>query len=153
MGEVYRSLVTREGRWGRLSETITEKLMGRRDMALPLLHGVGPTLIPRPQRMYLRFAAPIDTTKPARVSEQKWVETVKQHTQESLEQAISDLLQIRSRDPYRELNPLAWRAATQPPSKGDSAHLSRSAPCQTQLCRRSSRRCSTRPTDPSPPSR
>jgi 1-acyl-sn-glycerol-3-phosphate acyltransferase len=116
--EVYRSLVTRDGRWGRLSESITEKLMGRRDMALPLLHGVGPTLIPRPQRMYLRFAAPIDTTKPARVSEQKWVETVKQHTQESLEQAISDLLEIRSRDPYRELNPLAWRAATQPPAEG-----------------------------------
>jgi hypothetical protein len=68
--------------------------------------------------MYLRFAAPIDTSKPARVSEQKWVETVKQHTQESLEQAISDLLKIRSRDPYRELNPLAWRAATPPPVEG-----------------------------------
>ena len=54
----------------------------------------------------------------ARVSEQEWVETVKQHTQESLEEAISDLLQIRSRDPYRELNPLAWRAATQPPVEG-----------------------------------
>jgi len=46
------------------------------------------------------------------------VETAKQHTQESLEQAISDLLEIRSRDPYRELNPLAWRAATQPPVEG-----------------------------------
>ena len=116
--EVYRSLITRDGRWGRLSESITEKLTGRRDMALPLLHGVGPTLIPRPQRMYLRFAPPIDTTKPAQVSEHGWVETVKQLTQESLEQAIADLLQIRSRDPYRELNPLAWRAATQPPFEG-----------------------------------
>jgi 1-acyl-sn-glycerol-3-phosphate acyltransferase len=115
--EVYRSLITRDGRWGRLSLGITEKLMGRRDMALPLLHGVGPTLIPRPQRMYLRFAAPIDTTKPARVSEQKWVEAVKRRTQESLEQAIADLLQIRSSDPYRELNPLAWRGATQPPTE------------------------------------
>jgi Tetracyclin repressor-like, C-terminal domain len=38
-------------------------------MAFPVMHGIGPTLIPRPQRMYLRFAAPIDTTKPARVSE------------------------------------------------------------------------------------
>jgi hypothetical protein len=103
---------------GRLSLSLTEKLFGRRDMALPLLHGVGPTLISRPQRMYLCFGAPIDTTKPARVSEQKWVDTVKRNTQDSLEQAIADLLEIRARDPYRELNPLVWRAATQPPAEG-----------------------------------
>lgn len=113
--EVYRSLITREGWWGRLSQSLTEKLSGRRDMALPLLHGVGPTLIPRPQRMYLRFGTPIGTGKPPRVSEQTWVATVKGRTQESLEQAIADLLVIRADDPYRELNPLAWRAATQPP--------------------------------------
>lgn len=116
--DVYQSLITRDSRWGRLSLSLSAKLFGRRDTALPLLHGVGPTLIPRPQRMYLRFAAPIDTTKPARVSEQKWVATVKQNTQESLERALADLLEIRSSDPYRELNPLAWRAATQPPTEG-----------------------------------
>jgi 1-acyl-sn-glycerol-3-phosphate acyltransferase len=116
--DVYQSLITRDSRWGRLSLSLSAKLFGRRDTALPLLHGVGPTLIPRPQRMYLRFAAPIDTTKPARVSEQKWVATVKQNTQESLERALADLLEIRSSDPYRELNPLAWRAATQPQTEG-----------------------------------
>jgi 1-acyl-sn-glycerol-3-phosphate acyltransferase len=116
--DVYRSLITREGRWGQVSQRLSRKLFGRNDMALPLLHGVGPTLIPRPQRMYLRFAAPIDTTKPARVSEEKWVATVKRNTQESLERALADLLAIRSTDPYRELNPLAWRAAVQPPSEG-----------------------------------
>ena len=115
--EVYRSLITRESWWGRQSLRLTEKLSGRRDTAMPLLHGIGPTLIPRPQRMYLRFGAPIDTAKPARVSEQKWVATVKQRTQDSLEQAIADLLAIRADDPYRELNPLAWRAATQPPDR------------------------------------
>lgn len=112
--DVYQSLTTREGRWGQLSQRLTEKLSGRSDMALPLMHGIGPTLIPRPQRMYLRFAAPIDTTKPTRVSEGKWVAAVKQNTQESLEQTLADLLVIRSSDPYRELNPLAWRTATQP---------------------------------------
>ncbi|MDT5101762.1 MAG: hypothetical protein QOC76_5499, partial [Mycobacterium sp.] len=69
------------------------------------------------QRMYLRFAAPIDTTKPARISEQKWIATVKQNTQASLEQALAELLVIRNGDPYRELNPLAWRTATQPPAE------------------------------------
>jgi 1-acyl-sn-glycerol-3-phosphate acyltransferase len=115
--DVYRSLTTREGGWGQLSQILTEKLTGRPDMALPLRHGIGPTLIPRPQRMYLRFAVPVDTTKPAGVSEEKWVATVKQNTQESLEQTLTDLLAIRNGDPYRELNPLAWRTATQPPAE------------------------------------
>jgi 1-acyl-sn-glycerol-3-phosphate acyltransferase len=115
--DMYRSLTTREGRWGRLSQGLTEKLSGRTDMAMPLVHGIGPTLIPRPQRMYLRFAAPIDATKPARVSEEKWVAAVKQNTQESLEQVLADLLAIRNGDPYRELNPLAWRNATRPPAE------------------------------------
>jgi 1-acyl-sn-glycerol-3-phosphate acyltransferase len=113
---VYQSLTAREGRWGRLSQGLSEKLSGRTDMALPIVHGIGPTLIPRPQRMYLRFAAPIDATKPARVSEEKWVAAVKQNTQESLEQTLADLMAIRRSDPYRALNPMAWRAAAQPPA-------------------------------------
>ncbi len=112
--DVYRSLITRDSRWGRLSQGLAERLSGRSDMALPLMRGIGPTLIPRPQRMYLLFAAPIDTTRPVRVSNEKWVATVKQKTQQSLEQTLGELLEIRSSDPYRELNPLAWRAATQP---------------------------------------
>jgi 1-acyl-sn-glycerol-3-phosphate acyltransferase len=115
--DMYRSLTTREGLWGRLSQGLAEKLSGRADMAMPLMHGIGPTLIPRPQRMYLRFGAPIETTKPARVSEAKWVDTVKQNTQDSLEQVLADLLVVRTGDPYRELNPLAWRTATQPSSE------------------------------------
>ena len=107
--DVYRSLTTREGRWGRLSQSLSERLSGRSDMAIPLMRGIGPTLIPRPQRMYLRFGDPIDTTKPARVAEDKWVATVKQNTQHSLEQILADLLVVRDGDPYRELNPLAWR--------------------------------------------
>jgi 1-acyl-sn-glycerol-3-phosphate acyltransferase len=112
--DVYRSMTTREGRWGRLSQSLTERLSGRGDMAMPLMRGIGPTLIPRPQRMYLRFGNPIDTAKPARISEEKWACTVKQNTQQSLEQILADLQEIRGSDPYRELNPLAWRNATMP---------------------------------------
>jgi 1-acyl-sn-glycerol-3-phosphate acyltransferase len=112
--DVYRSMTTRDGRWGRLSQSLTERLSGRSDMAMPLLRGIGPTLIPRPQRMYLRFGSPIDTAKPARVTEEKWVTTVKQNAQQSLEQILAELQEIRSSDPYRELNLLAWRNATMP---------------------------------------
>ena len=111
---VYRSITTREGRWGRLSQNLTERLSGRSDMAMPLMRGIGPTLIPRPQRMYLRFGNPIHTTKPAGIAEDKWANTVKQDTQQSLEKILADLQEIRSSDPYRELNPLAWRNATMP---------------------------------------
>lgn len=112
--DVYRSLVTRESRWGRLSQGLGNKLSGRSDMALPLMRGIGPTLIPRPQRMYLRFGTPIATTKPARVSAEKWVATVKQKTQDSLEQILSELVALRRGDPYGELNPLAWHRAKMP---------------------------------------
>lgn len=106
--------VTTRDHWlGRLSQAVGEKLTGQRDMAVPLVRGIGTTLIPRPQRMYLRFDQPIDTTKPARTSDAKWVDTVKQRTQDSLEQSLDDLLTLRADDPYRELNPLAWRNATQ----------------------------------------
>ena len=113
--DVYRSLNSRDGAWGRISQAVGEKMSGRSDMAMPLMRGIGPTLIPRPQRMYLRFAAPIDTVKPARVAEDRWVATVRQRTKDSLEQALAGLLEVRADDPYRELNPLAWRDATQPP--------------------------------------
>jgi 1-acyl-sn-glycerol-3-phosphate acyltransferase len=112
--DVYRSFTTRDGAWGRLSQRLTERLSGRSDMAMPLMRGIGPTLIPRPQRMYLRFGSPIDTTPPAAAVDEEWAGTVKQNTQDALERILADLLEVRSHDPYRELNPLAWRTATMP---------------------------------------
>lgn len=112
--DVYQSLTTRESWWGRLSAGLGEKLSGRSDMAMPLMRGIGPTMIPRPQRMYLRFGAPIGTATPADVTDDTWAATIKQRTRESLEQILDDLREIRSSDPYRELNPLAWHRARQP---------------------------------------
>ncbi|ANE78956.1 glycerol acyltransferase [Mycobacterium adipatum] len=112
--DVYRSLTTRDGRWGRLSQALAKALGAPDDMAMPLLHGIGPTLIPRPQRMYLRFAEPIDTTRPAGVSAPDWADTVKHRTQTALEAVLADVQEIRAGDPYRELNPLAWRDAVRP---------------------------------------
>jgi 1-acyl-sn-glycerol-3-phosphate acyltransferase len=98
--DVYQSLVTRDGRLGRFTSSVAERFSGRSDMAPPLMRGVGPTLIPRPQRMYLRFGPSVDAVKPARANQQTWVSTVKEKTQRSLEQAMADLLDIRSTDPY-----------------------------------------------------
>lgn len=113
--DVYRSVSRRGGGWERFSAALTRRLAGPPDMVMPLQRGIGPTLIPRPQRMYLRFGAPIDTTKPARVSSEKWVVTVREATQQSLERILAELLEVRAEDPYRHLNPLAWRQAVSPP--------------------------------------
>lgn len=109
--DVYKSLVTRDSALGRLSSTISTRLSGEPDMAMPLMRGVGPTFIPRPQRMYLGFGEPIVTTQPAKVSTDKWVQTVRENTQQSLEAILAQLLDVRADDPFRELNPLAWSNA------------------------------------------
>jgi 1-acyl-sn-glycerol-3-phosphate acyltransferase len=109
--DVYKSLVTRDSAVGRLSQTISTRLTGEADMALPPMRGVGPTFIPRPQRMYLRFGESIHTTKPENVSTDDWVESVRKNTQDSLETILADLLAVRESDPYRELNPLARAGA------------------------------------------
>jgi len=105
--DVYKSMVSRDSTLGRLTQTISTRLTGESDMAMPLMRGIGPTLIPRPQRMYLRFGEPIDTTKPKRVSSENWVETVRNNTQVALETILAELLALRTDDPFRELNPLA----------------------------------------------
>ncbi|MEE6177322.1 lysophospholipid acyltransferase family protein [Mycobacterium sp. 050134] len=112
--DVYRSLTTRDSVYGRFSEALGRRLNGRPDMAMPLLRGIGPTWIPRPQRMYLRFGTPIDTTTPLGVTGEQWVDIVKARTQRALEEILVDLRQVRADDPFRELNPLAWSGAVVP---------------------------------------
>lgn len=64
--------------------------------------------------MYLRFGAPIDTSRPLGIGASEWVEAVKGQTQRALEQILLELRQLRAADPYRGLNPLAWREAIAP---------------------------------------
>ncbi|OBB96407.1 lysophospholipid acyltransferase family protein [Mycobacterium sp. 852002-40037_SCH5390672] len=110
--DVYRSWTTRDSAYAKFSAALSRRLSGRTDMAMPLLRGIGPTLIPRPQRMYLRFGAPIDTTTPLGVTDEQWVDIVKERTRRQLEHMLADLIRLRGNDPYRGLSPLAWHSAT-----------------------------------------
>lgn len=110
--DVYRSWTTRDSAYAKFSAALSRRIGGRPDMAMPLLRGIGPTLIPRPQRMYLRFGPPIDTTTPLGVGNDQWVNIVKEQTRQRLEDILADLLRLRGHDPYRGLNPLAWHSAT-----------------------------------------
>lgn len=113
--DVFTSMTTRDSRWGRFNEWASERLSGRTDMAFPPIRGIGPTLIPRPRRMYLRFGTPIDTNRPDRTSAETWPTIIKERVQTELETTLADLQRIRDADPYRELNPMAWRSAAMPP--------------------------------------
>ncbi|MCV7194349.1 lysophospholipid acyltransferase family protein [Mycolicibacterium brumae] len=112
--DLYTPLTSRDGLYGRASTWITERLTGRSDMAMPLIRGIGPTLIAQPQRMYLRFGPVVDTTKPADVTEAAWVTTVKDRVQAQLESELAALQRLRESDPYRSLNPLSWTSALMP---------------------------------------
>ena len=114
--EVYESLVSRDSAWAKATNALSSALPGSRpDMAMPLLRGVGPTLIPRPQRMYLGFGEPISTSKPAHTTDAAWATAIRDATKQSLEHILDDLSAIRAGDPYRQLNPMMWRQAVQPP--------------------------------------
>lgn len=110
--DVYRSWTTRDSAYAKFSAALSRRLNGRPDMAMPLVRGIGPTLIPRPQRMYLRFGPPIDTTTPLGLGNEQWVDIVRERTRLQLEDILADLLKLRGQDPYRGLNPLAWHSAT-----------------------------------------
>lgn len=112
--DIYHSVVERDSMLGRLTEKVGEIITGKPDMTMPLVRGIGPTLIPSPQRMYLRFGQPITTTRPAGVSADEWVSSVKKTTQTALEDILRDLQDLREHDPFRELNPLAWGDALRP---------------------------------------
>jgi len=112
--DVYHGLVERDSALGRLGLFVGERLGGRPGMAIPPIRGLGPTLIPDPQRMYLRFGTPIETSRPARVKAATWEIEVKERTQTALETVLADLQDVRETDPYRNLNPFAWARAVRP---------------------------------------
>jgi len=109
--DIYHSLVERNSRWGRAGRLFTKHVLRQPEVNIPLVRGLGPTLVPRPQRMYIRFGAPIDTRKPSRVPAAQWEATVKQRSQTALETLLADLQLLRETDPFRNLSPLAWRSA------------------------------------------
>ena len=109
--EIFHSLVARNSTWGRAGRQFTKHVLRQPEANIPLIRGLGPTLIPRPQRMYLRFGTPIESRRPPRVPVAIWEATVKQEAESALDAALSDLQELRETDPFRNLNPLGWPRA------------------------------------------
>jgi 1-acyl-sn-glycerol-3-phosphate acyltransferase len=82
------------------------------DLLWPLLRGLGPTPLPRPQRIYGRFSAPID----ASAFGSSWEDTdgaraLRDTVRAAVEQGIADLQAERELDPARRLGPRLWGEA------------------------------------------
>jgi 1-acyl-sn-glycerol-3-phosphate acyltransferase len=82
------------------------------DLLWPLLRGLGPTPLPRPQRIYGRIAAPID----ASAFGSSWDDTdgaraLRDAVRIAVERGIADLQTERELDPARHLAPRLWGEA------------------------------------------
>lgn len=112
---LYRVLTTRNGLWGRVAAPVVERVTGISDGVPAIMAGVGLTPVPFPQRLYLRFSPPIDTTNPEGLETDSWIEQVRDTAKEAIENSISDLLAVRHADPFRHLAPWARGEAAVPP--------------------------------------
>jgi 1-acyl-sn-glycerol-3-phosphate acyltransferase len=85
---------------------LLERLGVRTDSLIPFVKGIGPTPLPRPERLYFRFARPIETrTYNGRHSDMAACLAVRDRTKRAIEDGIAFLLAKRERDPQRELLP------------------------------------------------
>lgn len=82
---------------------VARRLTGMKD-PMPLATGIGPTLIPKPQRLYFGFGEPISTLPyRGRAGEEAACRAVRDRTREAVEAQIELLRAERERDPDRGL--------------------------------------------------
>jgi len=70
----------------------------------PLVHGVGPTLLPHPERLYFWFGEPIETTRfKGRHEDDRAARTTRDEVKLAVQEGIAFLLAEREADPRRAL--------------------------------------------------
>lgn len=102
-GEEIYDVVSDDG--GRIHGAVSE--LTKRAVGLPvpsIVRGVGPTMIPRPQRFYFRFGDPIDST-PFKGQGQQGARRLREKVSREVEAGIEFLLAEREGDPARKLVP------------------------------------------------
>ena len=75
----------------------------------PLVRGIGPTLLPRPERLYFWFGEPVDTSGYGGAgADDAAARTVRDEVKAAVEQGIQTLFSERERDPHRGLLTRLW---------------------------------------------
>lgn len=67
----------------------------------PLLKGIGPTLLPKPQRMYFKFFPPVDPAQFAHLPIEEGAWAMRREVQAIVEGGMTELLAYRERDSKR----------------------------------------------------
>jgi len=88
---------------------VFEKLGIREDLMWPLVKGLGPTPIPRPERIYFHFGTPIDAAAFGDDdSHDDAVFALRDRVRDAVEEGIEVLLEYREGDPQRYIR-ARWR--------------------------------------------
>lgn len=69
--------------------------------AFPLVRGVGPTPLPRPERLYFKFSEPVETGRLGGDPSDDNARAVRDETRAAVEAGIEELLAFREEDPLR----------------------------------------------------
>lgn len=80
-----------------------KKLGIRKDLLIPIVKGIGPTLIPRPQRFYVHFGNPIPTDRFNFEDTKENAMELRDVVKASLEEGIEFLKAEREKDPKKDL--------------------------------------------------
>ena len=85
---------------------LLEKYLRNGDSIMPIATGMGPTLIPRPERFYFSFGKPISTKEfSGKEDDEKALWKVREKVEKALYSQIKELQEIQSKDPNRHLIP------------------------------------------------
>ena len=85
---------------------LIRQLAPRADTVVPVVRGLGPTMLPRPERFYFRFSEPVETTPfTDRADDPAACLEVREQVRLAIEAGIETLLLERERDPDRALLP------------------------------------------------
>jgi hypothetical protein len=76
-----------------------ERMGIRKDLLIPVVKGVGPTLLPKPQRFYFHFGKAIDTSHYKFKDSIKNASDLRDKVKTELESGIELLLEIRKNQP------------------------------------------------------
>ena len=82
---------------------LVQRLPLRTDMIFPVVRGVGPLPLPRPERLFFRFGAPIDTSRFGRDADEDACRVLRDEVRAAVEEGIRFLQGERDRDPGEPL--------------------------------------------------
>lgn len=97
---------------------LIERVIPRPDMIPPLVRGIGPSMIPVPQRFYFRFGDPIETRGlRGQHEDDEACFAVREMARAEVEKGIDFLLDERRRDPERAILPRLVRQLWRRPGR------------------------------------